>query len=152
LLLSFAVPGQALDTRAVCGHEFSGQLAFYESAFPLRALIKEHRGENKSLTAPFAGASSMEDALSRYAQALAGDPWLESFPFVLANVVTAQTDSGWIVQEPEKAALPLATNFAGAWKLHAISGGHPITLVGEWNGRVLFPLSAWADGRFVNLN
>lgn len=107
LLLSFAVPGQALDSRAVCGHEFSGQLAFYESAFPLRALIKEHRGDNKPLTTPLPGASSMEDALSRYAQALAGDPWVESFPFVLASVVTAQTDSGWIVQELDKAALPV---------------------------------------------
>lgn len=151
LLLSFAVPGQALDARAISGHEFSGQLAFYESVFPLRALIKEHRGENKRLASPMPGESSIEESLSFYAQALASDPWLESFPFILTNVVTAQTDSGWIVHEPGTAALPLVRNFSGTWKLHALGGGHPLTIIGEWNGRALLPLSALAEGRFVNL-
>ena len=152
LLLSFAVPGQALDARAVAGHQFSGQLAFYESAFPLRALIKEHRGENKPLAGTWAAACSIEEALLRYAQALASDPWLESFPLILTHVVTVQTESGWMVHEPGAAALPLARNFAGAWKLHALGGGQPLTIIGEWNGRELLPLSAFTDERFVHLS
>jgi len=151
LLLSFAVPGQALDARAVSGQEFSGQLAFYESASPLRALIKEHRGENKRLTSPLPGESSIEEALLLYAQALASDPWLESFPFILSKVITVQTDSGWLVHESEAEVLPLARNFSGSWKLHALGGGHPLTIMGEWNGRTFLPLSALVEGRFVNL-
>lgn len=152
LLLSFAVPGQALDSRAVLGHEFSGHLAFYESAFPLRALIKEHRGENQPMAASMFGGSSVEAALGYYAQALSSDPWLESIPFVLTNVVSEQTDSGWMVHEPGVAALALRRNFTGAWKLHAMAGGHPITIIGEWDGRTFLPLSAFAEGRLVNLN
>jgi hypothetical protein len=37
------------------------------------------------------------------------------------------------------------------WKLLALSGGYPITIFGEWNGRSLLPISAWADGRHVEL-
>ena len=151
LLLSFAVQGQALDARAQIGHEFSGQLAFYESAVPLRAVIKEHRGENKPLSEPSAGIS-IDTALLLYAQALANDLWLESFPLVLTQVTTARTDTGWLIREPGSAALPVAPRFANGWKLHALGGGHPLTLMGEWTGRAFLPMSAFAEGRLVNLS
>jgi len=152
LLLSFAVPGQSLDARATPGREFTGTLAFYESSFPLRALIKDFSGNNDAPDFAPAGATSIEGALSLYAQALAGDPWLESFPFLLSGVATVQTDAGWLLREPDGTSLPLTRQFPQAWKLHAIAGGYPVTVAGEWNGRAFFPLSAFADGRFVNLS
>ena len=147
LLLSFAVPGQALESRAVLGHELSGSLAFYESAFPLRALIKEFR-ENKPFT-DLAGSTTIEDAFTLYAHALARDPWIESFPFILHHVVTVQTDPGWFVQSAEGATLPIRANYPPIWKLHALGGGLPMSIFGEWNGQSFLPLSALAGGRFV---
>jgi len=35
------------------------------------------------------------------------------------------------------------------WKLAALSGGHPISILGEWNGGSFLPLNAIAEGRFV---
>jgi len=32
--------------------------------------------------------------------------------------------------------------------LLAVSGGRPVDIAGEWNGRVLFPLSVAAEGSF----
>ena len=147
LLLSFAVPGQALESRAVVSHELSGSLAFYESAYPLRALIKEFR-ENKPLSS-LADCTRIEDAFTLYAHALARDPWIESFPFILHHVVTVPTDSGWIVQSAEGATLPIRANYPPIWKLHALGGGQPMSIVGEWNGQSFFPLSALAGDRFV---
>ena len=38
------------------------------------------------------------------------------------------------------------------WTLLALSGGHPVTLAGEWTPRGLWPLTAWdEDGRAVPL-
>jgi hypothetical protein len=36
--------------------------------------------------------------------------------------------------------------------LLALSGGHPLTLCGEWDGRTLLPLSVWQDGRLINID
>jgi hypothetical protein len=151
LLLNFAVPGQPLDSRAIPGRKFSGSLAFYESSFPLRALIKDFGGSSDALTAAPSGAVSIGEAFSFYAAALAGDPWLESFPLCVAGVTTVQTDSGWLMRELAGTSLPLARNFSQAWKLHAIGGGHPLTVTGEWNGRAFLPISAFTDGRFISL-
>jgi hypothetical protein len=37
---------------------------------------------------------------------------------------------------------------SGHWKLFAVSGGHPIDLFGEWDGRALFPLGALVEGGY----
>ncbi len=36
--------------------------------------------------------------------------------------------------------------------LFALSGGQPITVSGEWNGEALWPLSVWANDRFVQVS
>jgi hypothetical protein len=37
------------------------------------------------------------------------------------------------------------------WKLLALSGGKPISVFGEWNGRAFSPLSVFSEGRLVSL-
>jgi hypothetical protein len=37
------------------------------------------------------------------------------------------------------------------WQLAALSGGYPILILGEWNGRSLLPLAVRAEGRYVEL-
>jgi hypothetical protein len=34
------------------------------------------------------------------------------------------------------------------WKLLALSGGRPLDVCGEWDGRALYPLAAMAEGAF----
>jgi hypothetical protein len=34
----------------------------------------------------------------------------------------------------------------------AISGGQPVNLIGEWDGRVFLPLRIQVDGHWVNLS
>ena len=41
--------------------------------------------------------------------------------------------------------LPLPPRYDGGWRLLALSGGAPIALCGEWDGRHYLPLSAWAE-------
>jgi hypothetical protein len=47
--------------------------------------------------------------------------------------------------------LSLRCDASSGWKLIALSGGHPLTMFGEWNGQTLLPIAAWAEGRYVQL-
>ena len=51
----------------------------------------------------------------------------------------------WSLVDRDRAAVPLGGT--GTWPLLAISGGHPIDVAGEWDGRVVRPLfaSAWTE-------
>ena len=96
------------------------------------------------------------EALDGYAEALSRCPWLERYPVAISGVVPvldeASEDNRWLLVSEQGAPVPLAPRFGKAWMLRAVSGDRPITVLGEWDGRVLLPLSAWADGQFVALN
>ena len=55
------------------------------------------------------------------------------------------------IRDQSGQAVPLARSFNQGWTLAAISGGHPFTLFGEWDGGALLPLSAFESGRFILL-
>jgi hypothetical protein len=57
----------------------------------------------------------------------------------------------WQLRDASGAAVPLTRSFEHAWALFSISGGQPVTVFGEWDGRALRPLSVWAEGRFISL-
>jgi hypothetical protein len=145
LVLHFAPPGAALDTSLVVGTALEAALVFYPGAHPLRALVKA-RAAPAALDAPPEGAG-LTAGLEAYAAALGLNPWLEQFPLLCHRVVPTRRGEGWAVRDHDGRALPLAPRFAHTWRLLALSGGHPLTLFGEWDGAELLPLSAWADGQ-----
>jgi len=57
----------------------------------------------------------------------------------------------WFARDMDGRLLSLKCESMCGWKLTALSGGYPITIFGEWNGRSLLPISAWADGRHIEL-
>ncbi|WP_245774857.1 SWIM zinc finger family protein [Nonomuraea wenchangensis] len=134
LVLSFAPPGQPLDASLVTGVTLDADVAFYPGAAPLRALVADRHG-----TVPAAGPPPgvpPEEALEEVARAVAEDPWVESWPVVLAGVV------------PERAAiggLPLHPATRDPWRLLAVSGGRPLTVAAEWTPHGLRPLTTWDD-------
>ncbi|MEV5552716.1 SWIM zinc finger family protein [Nonomuraea wenchangensis] len=134
LVLSFAPPGQPLDASLVTGVTLDADVAFYPGAAPLRALVADRHG-----TVPAAGPPPgvpPEEALEEVARAVAEDPWVESWPVVLAGVVPERTAIG---------GLPLHPAARDAWRLLAVSGGRPLTVAAEWTPHGLRPLTTWDD-------
>jgi hypothetical protein len=43
-------------------------------------------------------------------------------------------------------AVPLHPGAGDCWPLFALSGGHPLTVAGEWTPRGLWLLTAWDEG------
>ena len=56
----------------------------------------------------------------------------------------------WRLIDRAGAALPL-TDRESLWTLLAVSGGHPVTVAGEWHPDGLLPLTVWHGDRAVAL-
>ena len=88
--------------------------------------------------------------MESYADALAAQPFLERYPLALSGMTAHMEDAGLLLRCPDGRPLPVNASFRHAWHLLAVSGGHPVTLAGEWDGRAFAPWSVWADGRLYN--
>jgi len=150
LLLQYAAGAQGFEQQLSPGTEFDGELCFYPGAYPLRAQIR--RQENvRPLAHIGAAPSDLDTLLDTHADALAVQPFLERHPVLLADVIPDAADLG-IVHDARGRAIALHPDFRHPWHLLALSGGHPLTVCGEWDGRRLLPLSVWQDGRLYNVD
>ncbi|UGT38575.1 DUF5691 domain-containing protein [Nocardia yamanashiensis] len=139
------------------GHLIEADLHFYPAAAPLRALW----GARHTLPDPFTSlprtalpgehdAGTIEAALGTYARAVGADPFLRAWPVVLTDVVPVCHENDWHVVESDGTALPVAIGDGEPWRLLGLSGGHPVTVIGEWTAAGFVPLSAFTAGEIVD--
>jgi hypothetical protein len=148
LCLSFSAgPNQPLDISLVPGTMIEAEIAFFPSAFPLRALVKSREGVPQPAP-PALPHRSIAEAVAHAAAGFSANPWIERVPIGLTAVIPRRTGS-WIVTDAAEDFLKLDATDDLGWKLMALSGGRPISIAGEWDGGCLYPLSVWAEGRFL---
>ncbi len=143
LSLSFARSGQAPRAPFRVGTEVDTELAFYPDG---QRVVPTADVDPRP--APPPRGTTVVEALDAFAAALAVDPWRDTWPVVLDRAAPAHDDDGgWHLADPTGAALPLAAG--SPWRLLALTGGHPRTVVAEWSPRHgLTPLTVWdADGK-----
>ena len=150
LVLDFAAGTQPLDTSLVAGVEFDGEVVYYPSRAPMRALIKT-RGGAAPITSPLAEAAdaTIEAGLGRYTEALAQVPWTFRWPIVLSSARVAAEGGKWYLVDSTSRGLPIRPTFAKSlqqWRLVSAAGGGLITAVGEWDGEFILPVSALGGG------
>jgi len=150
LILEFAAAGRPLVLNLFPGTQIDAELQFYPGNYPLRAIIKNRLAPARSLT-EFSGFATSNQLLMTYADVLARNPWLEAIPAPINSVVPVRRGDLWFARDSDNRLLPISSASIPNWKLMALSGGHPLSIFGEWNGRSLMPLSAWTDGRHVEL-
>lgn len=144
LVLQFS-PGKApFPQQLIAGTVIEAELAFWPSAFPLRAIVRELGSQVGALSTRLPGHESVSALLDDAAYACAAQPWIDRIPCVLRDVVPLPEP--WRVVDREGRALRFACR--EGWTLVAQSGGRPFDVVGEWDGRALRPLAVFADERF----
>jgi len=147
LVLQFAHGAASFAEAFAPGTCFMADLAFFPSAFPLRAIVRERRGSPAPIRQQMATGESIDALLDGWARALACQPWIERMPVILHEVVPAiRDDCGWVVREESGMALPLSG--AAHWTLMAHSGGRPVDLTAEWDGRALTSLGLFVAGEW----
>jgi hypothetical protein len=137
LVLSFAAPGESLDTSMRPGTQIPMTLAFYPGALPLRAAVAGSEAARQATT-PKGG--TIAELLDGWAAALARDPWQESWPAVVTGVPALRPEPA--LRDEDGDTLPMRLT----WELFAMSGGHPITVAAEYTPRGLHPMTAWPPG------
>jgi hypothetical protein len=143
LLLLFAVNGNFAgnpDASLVPGTELHADVHYYPGQPPLRAAVGTRHAQPSDAAQP-ADAGSLTRLQDDWAAALAADPWLTEWPALVAGTPVAE-DGGWQLADSAGAAVPLLGR-EGLWTLLAVSGGHPVTIAGEWSPAGLAPLTAW---------
>lgn len=150
LVLNFAHHTQPLDMSLSPGLTLHGELVYFPGAYPLRAVFKQRQPLGKSFVP--SGYPGIRDFLSVYSEALAKNPWIESFPAVLERIIPHRDNGNIMIRDTEGLILPGSRRFPHPWELLALSGGEPITIFGVWDGFCFLPLSVWAEARYVHFD
>lgn len=151
LVLDFAAGLQPLDASLIAGTEFDGEVAYYPARTPLRAVVKARTGATAGITGAFKAAANIEEELGRFAGALAATPWLERWPLVLGGMTPTVKGERLVLVDATGRGVPVRPGFAAVWKLMAVSRGRPLTVMGEWDGEWVSPLSAFGGEGFEDL-
>lgn len=132
------------------GDVLEAELVYYPGAYPIRAVLKRFQ-KNKIAFDVTHGYPAIEDFATAYAQALALNPWINTFPILLKAVYPYLEQEEFFVFDQKEKVITLSMKGNQAWKLLAISGGQAISIFGEWDGQALHPISAFIDNRLVKL-
>ncbi|MEV7195854.1 SWIM zinc finger family protein [Streptomyces sp. NPDC093510] len=146
LLLSYGAAGRAPELALPVGLVLDAEVIAYPGAAQLRVDLGEQFTAPAPATHRPPGIRT-EEAVVRYGEALRDDPWLESWPVTLSEVISAEHEGTWQLTDSDgTTALPLsppATSRPGLWRLIALSGGMPLTVFGECGHQGFTPLTAW---------
>ncbi|WP_329022355.1 SWIM zinc finger family protein [Streptomyces sp. NBC_00690] len=151
LLLSFGAAGRAPQLSLPVGTVIDAELTPHLGAGQLRADLSGQFGIPVPMGSPPPGGP-VASAVEAYGRALSDDPWLDSWPVTLTDVIPVPDGDGWQLADAEGgSALPIAPSAIsrpGLWRLAALSGGGPITVFGECGHRGVTPLAAWSGSAF----
>ncbi|HKF54644.1 MAG TPA: SWIM zinc finger family protein [Blastocatellia bacterium] len=151
MVLDFSFQGQnSFASGLMPGTVFDGDMVFYPSADPSRAIVKARHSEPRSFSAP-AGYRSVDELFQSYSAALSRRPWIETYAAPLAAVVPVLVQSKFYLRDSDGGLARIRPRFGRRWQMTALSGGHPMFVFGEWDGASLLPLSVVADGIFFQL-
>lgn len=149
LVLQFVAGRTAFPEALLPRTRIDAELAFWPSAYPQRAMIFERHATHPSFGDRPPGFDDAEAFLGQAAVALSRQPWLDRICCPIRAAVPISGKDGFLVRDARGATLPLRG--IEHWKLLAVSGGKPVDIVGEWDGRALHPLAAHAEGVFHQL-
>jgi hypothetical protein len=149
LILHFAHGNAPLDNTLHPNSLIDADLVFFPGSVPLRALVKERFGPPQPLKNVSVGGT-VQDAIAQYAQATSCNLWLDTVPVALDGVFVVPGET-WAVRDAAGHQLPLFPQFERGWHLLALSGGEPLSIFGEWNGRHLRPFGALSGARWMAL-
>jgi hypothetical protein len=160
MLLTFAAPNGAWQDLATArlrpGTELPAGLHYYPGQPPLRALIGTRHADPER-GAPPVPEHGIEAQLTLWSAGLEQDPWLTTWPVLLAGTPVppggaspGSPDEEWRLVDGSGSALPLADR-ESLWTLLAVSGGEPVTVAGEWHPDGLVALTTWHGDEAVML-
>lgn len=151
LFLDYAWGETPFDPTWETGACMEGALHFYPSPAPLRAIPGVCTPAGAFLEPVQGMYGALPSLAAAFAQVLASAPWTRAYPFFLeAGYIAREGDVFFIVGRDRQKA-PIQAPLPVAWSLFSLSGGHPLSLFGLWDGAEFVPLAALSEGRLFSL-
>lgn len=138
LILDFVFGNNALNEIYVPNTYFQGELMYWDSGFPLRAVVKQKEPCLDPLEAMRSSRSSFknwEEMLDYVADVLAVQPWADNIPVRIDQVVLTYEQDRWLLLDKNEQVLPLHHLFpvSQIWHILTLSGGYPFNIWGLWD-------------------
>jgi hypothetical protein len=151
LIEQFAPKGGHYPQNLPAGACWKADLIYWPGAAPLRARVETVHHTHKHRSGQFPGVNTCEEFLVEVSTILARHPWRERFLCTIHNVVpTYDTKSQQCyIRDRDSYGLPLVQG--EHWHLLALSGGHTLDFVGEWDGEMLRPLGVLSNNTYYLL-
>ncbi|RFS26847.1 SWIM zinc finger family protein [Chitinophaga silvatica] len=147
LVLQFYMRNQGLPPLTlVPGTCIQAEVAFYPSAAPLRAVIRQH--STISLQPAFTGYSNWEEVMVAQTEISEVLPCYNDQVYTINNITPVFHQSQWWLQDSQMQLMPVKKGFKEIWKLLAISGGQsmPMAVIGK--GTSYEPIGIWKQQEY----
>lgn len=138
LLLDHSFGGKGFEHAWLTGNAHPAALAFYPGAAGLRALPADITGAAQPAPWP---VTTRAGEWQHIAARVSACPWVPLHPMLTTHAVP-HLDDGIVRLAHEGEDLPMRLGDDDRWTLLAVSGGHPLAVMGEWDGQQLRPLAA----------
>lgn len=146
VVLSYAAPGQTLDSSLVPGLVLDAELHYYPGAGVMRAAVGERHAEREYRTGTTLTATDLAEPAGRRRELLAQDPWADTVPAVLRGRVLRAGEK-WALSDESGRQATLTGAELDRWRLTGLLAGRPGIMAGEWSGTGFRPTSVFtADG------
>lgn len=146
MILDFAWGANPYEHTWKVGNQFFGEIVFYPSAYPMRVLVKKQESTVSEIVVK--GFENFHDFSNKYAEAIGQNPWLSLFPAFLEKVIPVYQKDQFFIVDTYKNMIPIIEKDGLCWKMLALSGGQPIHIFGQFDGKNFEPFSAVLKGSF----
>lgn len=140
MLLDFSWAGSPYETTWDTGSIFEGELVFYPSAIPRRALVKSWAAPKlRSFQLP-KGCADLEEIQRVWANALGKMPWLDLLPVICENMMPVCSQGHFLLVDSCQQALPMDCSPGTGWEVMAASAGRPTRIFALYSEGALRPM------------
>jgi hypothetical protein len=150
LILQFAFKNMPIESNFAPGNAYTMDLAFFPSATPLRAVVREQGKvvSSEHSLSPFPNWAAVE---ADRAVQLAINPLLDQFPVFVAQITPFFEHSRAFLFDIDQKVIPLETQTDPLpfLRLMAISGGQPLDVLLLVTGTGTSVLGCLQDGKYM---
>ncbi|RAJ76717.1 SWIM zinc finger protein [Chitinophaga dinghuensis] len=128
------------------GTAIKAELAWYPSAHPLRAVIKEHRSSWSPMQAK--GMHSWMEVVQAQTAISQVQPVFHDQLYIVEQLLPVQYQGRWYLSDSAQQLMPLKPSFNKLWKLLAVTGGQPMTMAVTGCLQQYEPLGVWDHSHY----
>jgi hypothetical protein len=149
LILNFYAGAQPQNHAYVEGGTIVGELVYYPSQTPLRALFKDQVEVKNSFKAPPI-SQNIQQLLIEVSNWLAENPFADQLPYNLSGVQVYFENELWYVIDGQNKILPLSNTPDECWTILSISRGKHFIGFGIYENESFKLLALWQDGQYYS--